>query len=549
MQLIHVELERLSVSSANMRASKKAPDINDILPSVRARGILVPLLVRPNGAPDQFEVVAGRRRLFAAKAVAEEIGECDPLPCHVMEAGDDAAAFEASLIENTARLDPDEVTNWVTFARLVKEGRGVEDLAATFGITELRVKRILALGNLLPRVRSLYRQEKIDVATVRHLTLATKAQQLRWLALYDDPHAYAPRAHQLKKWLFDGEAIPTKSALFDLEQYTGSLVSDLFGDDSYFADTSAFWALQRKAVEAKRHAYLEAGWPAVEILETGECFQRWEHEKRPIAKGGKVYISISVNGFVEIHEGWLTRKEAQRKERNHESSPKPPRPELTQPLRNYLDLHRHAAARAKLLQHPGVALRLMVAHAITGSAYWSVKADPQRADNKATAKSIETSVSEAQFAEARRAILQLLEFDMEARTVVGFSKSTADVFRRLAALADHDVLAILSLMMGETLESGSAVVEALGTHLNVEISEVWQADDAFFELLRDRNVLSAIMTEVAGPEVAAANGTQKARTLKTIIRDCLGGSNGRPKVESWVPRWLRFPATTYVDDA
>ncbi len=80
MQLAHIPIDRLSVSIANMRHSKRAPDISDILPSVRARGVLVPLLVRPNGTPESFEIVAGRRRYFAAQTVAGERGEVEALP-------------------------------------------------------------------------------------------------------------------------------------------------------------------------------------------------------------------------------------------------------------------------------------------------------------------------------------------------------------------------------------------------------------------------------------------------------------------------------------
>lgn len=64
MQLAHIDLERLSISPLNMRHGKKAPDVSDILPSIRARGVLVPLLVRPNGTAETYEVVAGRRRYF-----------------------------------------------------------------------------------------------------------------------------------------------------------------------------------------------------------------------------------------------------------------------------------------------------------------------------------------------------------------------------------------------------------------------------------------------------------------------------------------------------
>src|SRR3546814_15780984 len=51
MQLANIELGKLCVSKANMRYGRKAPDVSDILPSIRARGVLVPLLVRPGPVP------------------------------------------------------------------------------------------------------------------------------------------------------------------------------------------------------------------------------------------------------------------------------------------------------------------------------------------------------------------------------------------------------------------------------------------------------------------------------------------------------------------
>lgn len=209
MELKHIDIACLSVSPINMRGIRKQPDLTNILPSVRARGILVPLIVRQNGSPETYEIVAGKRRYHAALTVAQENDGIDPLPCAVMEAGDDAAALEASLIENIARLDPDEMTRHETFTRLVREGRSVDDISLTFGLTTLQVKRTLALGNLMPRIRRLYRAEKIDAVTVRHLTLASKAQQREWLALLDDDTHHAPTGQNLKAWLCGGTSIST----------------------------------------------------------------------------------------------------------------------------------------------------------------------------------------------------------------------------------------------------------------------------------------------------------------------------------------------------
>ena len=105
MELKHIAISQLVVSPANMRGTAKNPDLTNLLPSVRARGILVPLVVRAGTDDGTYEIVAGKRRYHAALTVAEEQDGIDPLPCAVMEAGDDAAALEASLIENIARLE------------------------------------------------------------------------------------------------------------------------------------------------------------------------------------------------------------------------------------------------------------------------------------------------------------------------------------------------------------------------------------------------------------------------------------------------------------
>ena len=548
----HIELERLSISPLNMRHGKKVPDVSDILPSIRARGVLVPLLVRPNGTPDTYEIVAGRRRYFSAKAVKEEGGDVPPLPCAIMEEGDDAAALEASLIENIARLDPDEMSQYETFAQLVKKGRAVPDIAATFGITERQVTQRLALGNLLPRIREAYRTEQIDAETVRHLTLASKSQQKEWLALFEDEQSHAPMGCDLKHWLFGGQSVLTKVALFPLEDYSGEIVSDLFGEEQYFADANLFWRKQNEAVAARKAAFAEAGWSDVIVLETGTHFHTWEYERTAKKKGGKVYIEVTPRGEVVIHEGYLSRKEAARAKRTH--APKTDgqqettnHPEVSSVLQNYLDLHRHAAVRARLLDEPGLALRLMVAHAISGSGKWQVRADPQTAKNDSIAKSVEQSAAEAAFHGRCAEIAVLLGFSDDRERIVqgnGDSYQTVAIFARLLPLSDGDVLRVLALVMAETLEVGSAVVEAVGVHLKLDLRGQWQADDTFLELVRDRPAINALLESVAGKAVANGNVAEKARAQRQIIRDCLDGANGRSRVENWLPGWMEFPART-----
>ena len=121
-------------------------------------------------------------------------------------------------------------------------------------------------------------------------------------------------------------------------------------------------------------------------------------------------------------------------------------------------------------------------------------------------------------------------------------------FARCLDLGDDEITRVLTFIMVEALASGHEAVDMLGRHLNVNMADHWQADKAFFDLLRDKQVIGALLEEVAGPDVAAANISETGKTKKLILQDCLDGSAGRSGPEGWVPRWLQFPARHYLED-
>ena len=556
MELRHIPIENIHDTKLNMRHDRRPPDVSDILPTVKAKGILQPLLVRPfaEGGDEAVEIVAGRRRYWCGRAIVEEQGAFDPLPCAVMAPGDDASAIEASLIENAARRDPDPMTEHVTFVRLIKEGRKVGEIAVTFGMTELMVEQRLALGNLLAKIQDAYRREEIDGQTVQYLTMATKQQQKDWLKLFEDEDANVPLGYQVKQWLFGGQSIATKAALFPLESYKGHIIADLFGEESYFADADMFWDLQNAAIAEKRKALLAANWPEVIVLDAGERFDQWAHDKTPKKKGGKVFIAVSHKGEVEIHEGWLSRKEARKAHDKSENTggkqTAKVRPAMTQAMENYLELHRHAAVRLAVLSAPSVALRLLVAHAIGASGNWQVKPDPQRTRSKEIAASVAQSLAQAAFNAERDAIAALLGLpqtdDQGGPTGTG-EGHTVQIFARLLALPDQDVQRIAAFAIAQSLAAGSAATEAVGMTLKLDPRGTWQADDVFFELMRERGAANAMLAEVAGEAVAKGNVGEKVKTQKQIIRDCLAGTGGRAKIENWIPGWMEFPFRSYGD--
>jgi ParB family transcriptional regulator, chromosome partitioning protein len=552
MDLMHIPLTELKIAKTNVRFGVKKADFKDLIPSIKERGILQPLLVRPNG--QGYEIVAGRRRFLAACELEKEGTAIDAVPCAVMAKGDDATAVEASLIENVAHLPMDEMDQFEAFQRLLKEGRTIEDIAHIFGVTELTVKRRLAIANLNPKIRQLYRTEEIDAETLRSLTLASKQQQKDWLALWDDEEQNAPTGHYLKKWLLGGENIPTSVALFDLSQYQGQIITDLFGEEQFFADCQAFWTLQDQAIQSKRDYYLAQGWPRVEVMERGKRFYEWEFQKAGKKKSGTVFISVSERGEVECHEGYQSREEARRQEkqqRGETDKPKAAKPELTAPMQNYVELHRLAAIRLELLNHPQVALRLTLAHMIVGSNLWTVKPEPMKPAKPEIGASLAANPATTYFEERRAELLNLLGFDKDRSALVRPNSddySLAAIFAQLLKLPEDDVLRLMALAMAETLSVGTSASELAGAVTHATLND-WRPDDTFFGLLGGKDVVIAMLADIGSPAVAEANKDATTKVQKGIIKNYLTGENGREHKPDWLPAYFRFPIAAHTDRA
>ena len=551
MDLMHIPLCELSIAKTNVRHGVKKADYEDLIPSIRQRGILQPLLVRKNGKG--YEIVAGRRRYLAVQSLEKEGVEIEAIPCAIMAKGDDAAAVEASLIENIQRLPMDDMDQFEAFQRLLKEGRTIEEIANTFGVTEIMVKRRLAIANLSPKIRTAYRAEEIDGETLRALTLASKQQQKDWLLLFEDPEQHAPKGANLKRWLLGGSQIPTTNAIFDVANYKGEIVSDLFGEESYFANPDTFWPLQLEAIAKLKASFEASGWTRVEVLEQNQRFNEWDYEKTAKKKGGAVFISVSDHGEVEAHEGYLTRAEVRKAEAKATGTANPQakseKPELTKPMQNYVELHRLAATRLELLNHPHIALRLVLAHMIVGSNLWMVKPEPMKAVKSEIGASVSANPATIAFEERRKELLILCGFEEDRSELVrpnGDDYSLVSLFARFLKLPENDVLRLLALAMAETLASGTAMAEATAMITSATLND-WRPDDTFFDLLGGKDVVQAMLADIASPAVADGNKGETIKVQKSIIKDFLHGTNGREHKMDWLPPYFQFPPRAYSE--
>ncbi|MFZ5676706.1 MAG: hypothetical protein ACOZAM_27410 [Pseudomonadota bacterium] len=340
---------------------------------------------------------------------------------------------------------------------------------------------------------------------------------------------------------------------FDFAEYKGEIVTDLFGEESYFGDIQAFWALQNAAIEVRKANYLEQGWKHVEALPVDHRFNVWEYEKTSKKKGGAVYITVSGRGEVEAHEGYVLRQEARRrdkKEKSGEADVKPEKPELTKAAQNYLELHRHAAVRLRLTEEPRTALRLALAHMIAGSGLWQVRPEPQRADKDENATSLQTGAAQVEFDKVRADALRLLGLAEDRSDLVRHSSdcyATVTIFANLLKLSDNEVLMLLSVAMAESLEAGTAITEAAGSVLAADMAASWKPDETFLDLVTDKAVLNSMLADIAGAAAAASNKDATGKVQRGIISDYLSGANGREHKPDWMPCYAGFPAKSYTE--
>ena len=186
-QTINISLPTLSIHANNVRKTPATEEsMQELMASISAHGLLVPLLVTPNG--DNFEVVAGGRRLSAIQALAEQ----DNLPNH-FDAGIPAVVLDAeadtqeiSLTENVMReaMTPADAID--AFKAMFDNGHDITSISLRFGVSEVTVRKYVALGNVIPEILDKYRNNKVDIETVRKY--ASVESQERQKEIYDLCH-------------------------------------------------------------------------------------------------------------------------------------------------------------------------------------------------------------------------------------------------------------------------------------------------------------------------------------------------------------------------
>jgi ParB family chromosome partitioning protein len=177
----NISLSLLTESKTNPRRTFDDAALKELAESIRAQGVLSPLLVRPLNERS-FEIVAGARRFRAA-----QMAEAATVPVRIVNLTD-AQAVEMSIVENLQRKDVHPLEEAQCYARLLaldEPKYSVEQIAAKCGKHPGYVLSRIRLTELAPAVVEAFSKDEIGVGHALLLAKLQPAQQKEAL-----PHCF-----------------------------------------------------------------------------------------------------------------------------------------------------------------------------------------------------------------------------------------------------------------------------------------------------------------------------------------------------------------------
>jgi ParB family chromosome partitioning protein len=194
--LVHLGIDQIRPAEAQPRKHFDESKLKELAQSIKANGLIQPLVVRRMG--DGFQLIAGERRWRAA-----QLAGLHKVPCVIKDASDDSV-LELSLIENLQREDLNPIEEAAAYKSLVETlGMTQDQVAQRIGKDRSTVANSLRLLRLPPEVQTLVQHEKISMGHARALLALESAEQQIRLANHIVARALSVR---------QAEALTSKSA-------------------------------------------------------------------------------------------------------------------------------------------------------------------------------------------------------------------------------------------------------------------------------------------------------------------------------------------------
>lgn len=173
LNISYVPVERLQRSPYQPRKDFDEEALSELSASIKAQGIIQPIVVRATGDGRQYEIIAGERRWRAAQmAGLHEV----PVVIHQVP---DEAALAMAIIENLQREDLNPLEEAMGLERLMNEFHMThQDLADAIGKSRVTVTNLLRLLTLKSELKTMLEHRDIEMGHARALLGLSPEQQL-----------------------------------------------------------------------------------------------------------------------------------------------------------------------------------------------------------------------------------------------------------------------------------------------------------------------------------------------------------------------------------
>ena len=173
--------QEIKIPIANLKPSPSQPrrlfnknSINELADSIKAKGLVQPLVVRPSPSDaNNYEIIAGERRWRAA-----QIAQLHEVPV-VIRNFNDTEALEIAIIENVQRSDLSPIEEAAGYKRLIENhGHTQEDLSGIVGKSRSHIANIIRLLSLPQSIQDMITEGKISSGHARAIMNSAFPEQL-----------------------------------------------------------------------------------------------------------------------------------------------------------------------------------------------------------------------------------------------------------------------------------------------------------------------------------------------------------------------------------
>ncbi|MFY2610605.1 ParB/RepB/Spo0J family partition protein [Achromobacter ruhlandii] len=289
-QQIEVPLSNLVVDTEFQQRKKPHSEqhLTELAKTIKAMGNILHNLVvvaLPNG---NYAVAAGGGRTLAMRKMSEA-GEWPvdfPVRCLVIPA---ELAKHASLIENDVRAAMHPADRFDAYRVLAEQGKSADEIAAAHGASVAGVRQLLALGQVEPSLLQLFRDDAIDLNTMKAFTLTTDHQRQldAWAAALNGGswgRDHAVRAALTQDSISGTAALAKYVTVAAYEKAGGEVGRDLFADGANGVKLKDVAKLQAMALEKMKRSRTYKtvsgegwGWVEVQVELSHQELQRYGH--------------------------------------------------------------------------------------------------------------------------------------------------------------------------------------------------------------------------------------------------------------------------------